>query len=311
MVFIPFISTRNDNEALLKRKGGGRGGGGFGGGRSGGRTSSSGHTSSSSSSSSKSPAFSIPSSSGKKGSSVHTYGNGGGKVSSISSGSFSGRTQGGGTRSQVYGSSVYGSGYPAGYGSAGRGVTGAGFPFYFWPLVWGGAIGYTAGYLHDENEYGKVDNSSRPGGALYQVPIVSPSSASFVSTYHLIADHDTVTALISSISSNCTGISNAPLQASALASNASSLAPETAIQYYRASSVALTLDGYNNTAALSNDTSATAMTPIPSAVNMTFLTCLNETIGASVPLVDSAHLGAHANVGLLIFSIALVMHNLF
>lgn len=43
---------------------------------------------------------------------------------------------------------MYGSGYP---GIAGAGVAGRGFPFYFWPLVWGTAAGIgTAAYLHDD-----------------------------------------------------------------------------------------------------------------------------------------------------------------
>jgi hypothetical protein len=42
----------------------------------------------------------------------------------------------------------YGSGYP---GVAGRGVAGRGFPFVFWPLAWGGAVGFGAGaYLHGD-----------------------------------------------------------------------------------------------------------------------------------------------------------------
>lgn len=45
---------------------------------------------------------------------------------------------------------MYGSGYP---GVAGRGVANRGFPFYFWPVVWGGGAGVgTAAYLHDEDE---------------------------------------------------------------------------------------------------------------------------------------------------------------
>ncbi|KAG6848285.1 hypothetical protein H0H93_001526 [Arthromyces matolae] len=55
---------------------------------------------------------------------------------------------GGGTRNQVFGSRLYGSGYP---GIVGAGVAGRGFPFYFWPVVWGGALGAgTAAYLHDD-----------------------------------------------------------------------------------------------------------------------------------------------------------------
>jgi hypothetical protein len=42
---------------------------------------------------------------------------------------------------------TYGSGYP---GVAGRGVAGLPFPFFFWPLAWGGAAVGTAAYLHDD-----------------------------------------------------------------------------------------------------------------------------------------------------------------
>lgn len=42
---------------------------------------------------------------------------------------------------------TYGSGYP-GFANQ-RGVAGLGFPFYFWPLVWGGAAFSGARYLND------------------------------------------------------------------------------------------------------------------------------------------------------------------
>jgi hypothetical protein len=59
------------------------------------------------------------------------------------------------------------------------------------------------------------------------------------------------------------------------------------VEYYRASSVVLTLDGYNDTAALSNDTNAVD-TPLPTNIDTTLLDCLNQTIGLSVPLIDAA-----------------------
>ena len=43
----------------------------------------------------------------------------------------------------------YGSGYP---GNTGLGVASRGFPFVFWPLVWGGGLGYGAAYLHSNHE---------------------------------------------------------------------------------------------------------------------------------------------------------------
>ena len=59
------------------------------------------------------------------------------------------------------------------------------------------------------------------------------------------------------------------------------------MQYYRASTVALTLDGYNNSAALGSDPNVPA-TPLPEGVDTVFLSCVNNTIGAAVPLVSGA-----------------------
>ena len=53
----------------------------------------------------------------------------------------------------------------------------------------------------------------------------------------------------------------------------------------------LTLDGYNDTTALTanTNTSQTAPdTPLPSGIDTTLLNCLNSTIGAAAPLVDGA-----------------------
>lgn len=109
-------------------------------------------------------------------------------------------------------------------------------------------------------------------------------------TFHLLADNATVTSLIDSVAANCTLGNTTALTATPLStSDPNQPRPEQAVQYYRASSVVLTLDGYNDTAALSNDSSIPD-TPLPSWVDSSFLNCLNLTIGAAVPLVDSASL---------------------
>lgn len=109
------------------------------------------------------------------------------------------------------------------------------------------------------------------------------------STFHVLSDNTTVTALISTISTNCTGIAqNFSRTAVALnSSDPSSPRAEQAVQYYRASSVVLTLDGYNDTTALQENSTGSDVS-IPSWVDGTLLDCLNQTIGLSVPLVDSA-----------------------
>jgi hypothetical protein len=121
------------------------------------------------------------------------------------------------------------------------------------------------------------------------------TQANFVSnytntTFHLLADNSTVTSLISILDTNCSAHLSTSSSTTAVAFNPSdpnAPQPQQAVQYYRASSVVLTLDGYNDTATLSNDVNASD-TPLPTNIDMTLLDCLNQTIGLSVPLVDAA-----------------------
>lgn len=141
----------------------------------------------------------------------------------------------------------------------------------------------------------------------------------------------TVTALIKVIPDNCPMINKSissstpvpynPDSSSCSESNSSWCSvgyplPEQAIQYYRASSVVLTLDGYNNTAVfasngtISNATSSWNPTPLPilSDMDQNLLGCLNGTIGEAVPLVDGgvSSVGLSGNVGGLVASVWLV-----
>ncbi|TDL14049.1 hypothetical protein BD410DRAFT_291493 [Rickenella mellea] len=72
--------------------------------------------------------------------------------------------------------------------------------------------------------------------------------------------------------------------------------PEQVVQYYRASTFALTLDTYNNSASslewMPYDTNwgapwPEADAPHPNGVDLNFLNCINSTIAASVPLFGS------------------------
>ncbi|KAJ3739506.1 hypothetical protein DFH05DRAFT_1537946 [Lentinula detonsa] len=278
-MLLPFISRRSSKRPN-KRAGGG--GGGRGGGSSGSSSSGKG----SSSSSGKGSSFSSSSSSGSSSRSITPYGNGATKVITIPSGQlFSGRTAGGATRSQVFGTRTYGSGYPS---ISGRGVANRGFPFFFWPLVWGGAAGGTASYLHDENEYGLPDNSSRPGGILMTAAFQSNSTSSI---FRILSDNTTISELITDIHANCSShltSNSASSPSSAISYNSSASdapKPEQVVQYFRASTVSLTLDGYNNTAVF--DSEGTADVPLPSGIDTTLLECMNSTIGVAVPLVDA------------------------
>ncbi|KAI0037979.1 hypothetical protein FA95DRAFT_1578473 [Auriscalpium vulgare] len=243
------------------------------------------------------------------------YGDGGGKPEEIPAGQpFAGRMAGGGKRSEIYGTSVYGSGYPGVDDS--RGVYGLDFPFYFWPVVFTGTQG--AAYLYDSDEvlaskYGQPNNPSRPGGPLAQAQFYSSFTNS---TFHLVADRATVTSLIRTLSYslffNCLGLFDASNSSSAALpfdSNGTDPRPEQAVKFYRASSVVLTLDGYNNTAALGSDTIAPP-SPLPSDVDTVLLSCLNNTIGQRVPLMDAGvRLGANQEGST--FAVVVVLAYLF
>ena len=128
-------------------------------------------------------------------------------------------------------------------------------------------------------------------------------STSQNTTFRVVADNTTVVSLISSIAANCSsnlGNTSAITPTTYDGSSTGPPQPEQAIQYYRASSVALTLDNYNNTGALGPD--GTPNTPLPSNIDTNLLNCLNDTIGAAVPLVDGAMglaAGAPSNVGIV------------
>lgn len=255
---------------------------------------------------------------GKSIRSATPYAFGGGSVYTLPPSSFfSGRSVGGGNRTVVYGSRcnflslvdyymgilclthtsinrTYGSGYP---GVTGCGVSGRGFPFYFWPVAWGGAValGTVAAYLHID-ECGMPDNTSQPGGALVVAEFLSSLTAQNTSAFfRLLADNAAVTALVPDIIDACVPNANLGNANSVHVVNYTGFGaddlltapkPEQAVQYYRASSVALTYNGYNNTAVLMPE--GTTDAPLPDDVDLTLLGCLNDTIGQVVSLVDGS-----------------------
>ncbi|KAF8650225.1 hypothetical protein AX16_005340 [Volvariella volvacea WC 439] len=303
-MFVPFISTRSPTKKgskRLERRRGGGGGGGRGGGGGGGRGGGGGGGRGGGGGGGRGGGGSI----GSGGSSrpATPYSNGGGSVSTIPTGQpFAGRPIGGGTRAQVYGTGQYGSGYP---GAAGSTVAGRGLPFYFWPIAWGGAGGvYYAHHNNHDDQLGGAGNGDRPGGQLATAFWISNSTNS---TFRILADNFTVTELIADIQLQCNSsfLSNSSTNATIYTNDTAIPSFEQVIQYYRASTVALTLDGYNNSAVFGSE--GTPNSPLPNNTDMTLLNCLNETIGTAVPLVDGAPgqyplptLGLFGLVGLIV-----------
>ena len=135
-------------------------------------------------------------------------------------------------------------------------------------------------------QYCPPTNASRPGGPLAYAAFAAPQANS---TFFVVSDTSTVSSLLTSLPKACTLNADASSEVlKPFTGNTSEPLPEQVVQYYRASSVVLTLDGYNNTAALSSDRNAKVV-PLPSTVDMQLLECLNSTIGEAVPLFSSAY----------------------
>ncbi|KAI0063859.1 hypothetical protein BV25DRAFT_1823934 [Artomyces pyxidatus] len=215
---------------------------------------------------------------------AYAYGVGGGNAVVIPAGQpFSGESAGGGTRAEVYGTSAYGSGFPSARNGSHGAVIRPNLPFFFWPVVITNPTSSPVSQVDLGEKYGPLNNPSRPGGAMAEAHFQSNNTGSI---FHVLADNGTVYSLITSLKANCSHNLNIAASSTTPAifntlnvTSGPAAQPWEALQYYRASSVVLMLDGYNNTASL------------PSGVDRTLLTCLNKTIGQGVPLISA---GSHA-----------------
>lgn len=105
--------------------------------------------------------------------------------------------------------------------------------------------------------------------------------------YRLLSDNVTVAELQINIKETCKPFLQDPsAPARFIPSAADAPKPEQAVQYYRASSIVVTLDGYNNTATFLPE--GTPDTSFPGNFDIPLMNCMNETIGSSAPLIDGA-----------------------
>ncbi|KAG8971069.1 hypothetical protein FRC05_011535 [Tulasnella sp. 425] len=225
---------------------------------------------------------------------------------------FAGRPTGGGSRATIYGTSVYGSGYT--YADNGRWVAGRGFPFGYWPIyIWPSYYG--------SNEFGPWNNASRPGGNMSYAQLLPPTpdtsqsrralvnprqaiTNNATAPYFVVGDHDSVEAILVFLRSKCRAIIG---NATDFNADLNPLPVEQYLQYYRASSFALALSTYSNSAASvanqppSNDSTIANLPPaaIPPGTNLDFLQCVNTTIGNNI---SSGHsdLMADSSVGAMV-----------
>lgn len=194
----------------------------------------------------------------------------------------------------------YGSGYP---NQTTEGVNGRGFPFFFHPISYGQYPGHGSSYIYNQ-EYGEPDKKTRPGGPLRYIIIQPPKSLVAgpypeipPMTLYAIGDEQSLKEIEQQIKWKCTTsyyngwvfadrvrISK-PKKFKGPAEDPNGPIPEQAVAYYRASSAALLLVGYNNTAQATDGVHEDS--PLPSVANTKFFRCINATIGESLPLVIS------------------------
>ncbi|KAF9531714.1 hypothetical protein CPB83DRAFT_82194 [Crepidotus variabilis] len=224
---------------------------------------------------------------------------------------FAGREAGGGKRSEITGTKTYGS---ESLGEA-RGTAGRDLPYVFWPIAWPVGVGSSvagAAYLSGGGEYGEADNSTRPGGALAYATFPASNST----TFRILSDNTTILSLIEDVNIDCSQYFTLYTNTSftypyALSRNASEGAtpfvipytfnnisgpanpqPEQVIQYFRGSTIALTLDAYNNSATYATGNSllqVDSSLPKFNGGEQQIYDCIAKAIRSAAPLMNSSN----------------------
>ena len=214
------------------------------------------------------------------------WGSGGGSSWTIGNDSahpFAGRQYGGGRRRDIRGSRRFGSGYPWDSDDSST-LSGRGFPFGVWPLWWGDNFMGT-------NEYNSTKDTIRPGGQLVTAIVQLNDTKYFTNstrdeTYYVLGDVQSVTYMMISLVTWCHTTPAWPKKFNPLAANAT-IRLENVIQYYRASSFALTSPLYNNTLARVRDANSQESTPLPnSIVTSEYRKCLDGVIANALPIMN-------------------------
>jgi hypothetical protein len=216
---------------------------------------------------------------------------GGGAAFTLKSGPYAGRSVGGGTREQVYGDMRYGSGYPGVTGS--RSVDGAPFPFGFYPIY------LPSPYLPSTDEYSpSAQGSDRPGGDMGAQLVASKLLGPSAGQFYLIGDSSSVSLVDTALVVNCNTTDLIPF------TNLTNTVPDSdssntmfhpkateIVQFYRASSFALALVGFNASVLPAvSDSAPYAGIPLdalPDYVDRPLLQCINRTIAFIIPIMDS------------------------
>lgn len=143
-----------------------------------------------------------------------------------------------------------------------------------------------------QSQYGGPQNTGRPGGAIKYVKIPSSKKKQ---TFRIVSDSATVSSLILDIKTKCGTNANAKFISvnknavgPAVDYDASVVRPESTVTYFRGSSIALELDGYNNSATFAATEGTVGDAPIPPDLDILLMGCLRQTIEQAALLVNVA-----------------------
>lgn len=149
--------------------------------------------------------------------------------------------------------------------------------------------------------------------------LIQPANNTANLTFRIIGDNASISAVYAVLVVNCSVANTSTAISTFTPSLTRYPLPEQIVQWYRASTFALSLDAYNNSASLLSNMppsdAAPALplssdTPLPSGLDMAFLQCVNATIGASVPLVGppvGQHFSGLAIAGVVLMGIGFVL----
>ena len=146
-----------------------------------------------------------------------------------------------------------------------------------------------------QDYYGLPKNASRPGGEVVELTITP--NANHSAQFHFISDHQSATEVQSAIQRNCSDVTvGVPIPFN----STNDLRPDTVVQFYRGDSAAILLQGYDNTREIPGRPDLVPNPQFPPSVNMSTWTCLNRTVGESIPLMNAAP-GLFDSTPLLVF----------
>ncbi|KAF8985213.1 hypothetical protein BDQ17DRAFT_1335940 [Cyathus striatus] len=157
-----------------------------------------------------------------------------------------------------------------------RGVSNRRFPYGFYPIVY--PVGPGPSYLYRDGEYGKVDNTTRPGGILRQLSLAGKVN----NTFKITSDNVTIFSLYTDLS-NCT----------------------STYELTMSTPITLNSTSYDHPKPEEAGDSVVMYSMLPSGINASAVGCVNRTVDEMVFLSSAAE-GSGVNSVFVLWGVVLL-----